>query len=289
MTVTNHNPVAIGGVGGSGTRLIAQIVDRLGFYIGDVLNPALDNLYFTLLFKRPVWFGDFPSDSTVSKAIGIFRTAMTSGLSGRVSQDDIDYVGRITAQLELADLPIGADSSTAQKLLESTAPDFAGRIGWGWKEPNTHIFLPSLAAAFEGIRYIHVVRHGLDIACSKNQQQPRNWNSLICGQALDTRASLPGQSLDYWIAANRRAIRIGEELLGDRFLLLNYDNLCNAPQEGVTILANFLDIDLSHEELEALSELVAPISTGRWKQHGTAMFSDAQLDAVRNLGFEVDL
>lgn len=46
-------PVAIGGVGGSGTRVFAEILRGFGFYIGDCLNGALDNLWFTLLCKRP--------------------------------------------------------------------------------------------------------------------------------------------------------------------------------------------------------------------------------------------
>jgi hypothetical protein len=44
--------VAIGGVGGSGTRLGAALLQVLGYYIGDDLNESLDNLWFTLLFKR---------------------------------------------------------------------------------------------------------------------------------------------------------------------------------------------------------------------------------------------
>ena len=45
-------PVAVGGVGGSGTRLIAQVLLELGYYLGGDLNESLDNLWFTLLFKR---------------------------------------------------------------------------------------------------------------------------------------------------------------------------------------------------------------------------------------------
>jgi hypothetical protein len=39
-------------VGGSGTRVIAMILASLGLNIGNNLNQALDNLIFTLLFKR---------------------------------------------------------------------------------------------------------------------------------------------------------------------------------------------------------------------------------------------
>lgn len=52
MTNKYIPPVVIGGVGGSGTRLIAECVKKLGFFIGNDLNDAFDNLWFTLLFKR---------------------------------------------------------------------------------------------------------------------------------------------------------------------------------------------------------------------------------------------
>lgn len=51
-----QGPIVIGGVGGSGTRLIAEIVMDMGFYLGDMLNQSKDLLYFSLLFKRPIWF-----------------------------------------------------------------------------------------------------------------------------------------------------------------------------------------------------------------------------------------
>jgi hypothetical protein len=48
--------VAVGGVGGSGTRLVAHVMLELGYYLGPDLNESLDTLWFTLLFKRPeIW------------------------------------------------------------------------------------------------------------------------------------------------------------------------------------------------------------------------------------------
>ena len=44
--------VAVGGLGGSGTRLIANLLKLHGFYLGTDLNESLDNLWFTLIFKR---------------------------------------------------------------------------------------------------------------------------------------------------------------------------------------------------------------------------------------------
>ena len=42
--MSDMRPLLLGGVGGSGTRVIAQIVAKLGFYVGSNLNDAFDNL-----------------------------------------------------------------------------------------------------------------------------------------------------------------------------------------------------------------------------------------------------
>src|SRR5215469_6992799 len=52
MYSRNLPPVAIGGIGGSGTRVVATFLHMLDYYLGDDLNESLDNLWFTLLFKR---------------------------------------------------------------------------------------------------------------------------------------------------------------------------------------------------------------------------------------------
>src|SRR5664279_1349779 len=52
MSIHQLDPAGIGGVGGSGTRVGAALLQMLGYYIGDDLNGPLDNLWFTLLFKH---------------------------------------------------------------------------------------------------------------------------------------------------------------------------------------------------------------------------------------------
>jgi hypothetical protein len=44
--------VVVGGVGGSGTRWVSQVIAALGIEMGHDQNESLDNLTYTLLFKR---------------------------------------------------------------------------------------------------------------------------------------------------------------------------------------------------------------------------------------------
>ncbi len=49
-----ESPVVIGGLGGSGTRVVAEILNEVGYYIGNK-NYANDNLWFAFLVRRPKW------------------------------------------------------------------------------------------------------------------------------------------------------------------------------------------------------------------------------------------
>ena len=67
-------PIAIGGVGGSGTRVIASILKEVGIYIGGDLNHANDNLWFTLLFKHRDALN--LNNTEFNKRLAIFEAAM---------------------------------------------------------------------------------------------------------------------------------------------------------------------------------------------------------------------
>ena len=164
---TNRNlpPVAIGGVGGSGTRLFAQILKKLNFYIGSDINDANDNLWFTLLFKRTeitsvskqefeelvrIFVSTMTGDSTLTKSQ--IKLIDSLALSNRTQHDTKWLKARATS------IQSGQHPPTQIK-------------DWGWKEPNTCLVINRLQMFMPDIKYIHVIRNGLDMAHSTNQNQ----------------------------------------------------------------------------------------------------------------------
>lgn len=287
-------PVGIGGVGGSGTRVIAQMLSDAGFYLGGDLNLALDNRWFTVLFKRPDWYQHTltPDDTTFAKAVDAFVDVMLRGRRGAAGH--LPTLLGAAVQLSRTghdQTRFGSGTWPFKRLatmLRAGAPSRTEFAGWGWKEPNTHLFLPELAALIPDLRYIHVVRHGLDMAFSNNQNQLHNFGWLVS----DTQAepiSTPEASLDFWIAANRRAEELGNRILGERFLVVNLDTLWQEPGPRVAELLNFVGLDADDALVHRLGELpVQPSSSGRYRDHDLTRFSPAQLDAVEALGFEVE-
>lgn len=275
------SPVSIGGVGGSGTRLFAQILCRLGWYLGNDLNPSFDNLWFTLLFKRTELWPCDGRDRDFMLAVETFRAAMT-GDRRLTAEEEAWLHGLTTDRLQ-------HDRAWLQQRVDSLLAATRTRVGrppqWGWKEPNTHVLVDRLAGAFPEMRYIHVVRNGLDMAYSANQNQLRFWGPLFLRAVPETG---PRAALKYWCAAQRRAARIEAQMPG-RFLMVSYDAFCREPEEQLDALLSFLGIRLESAAAASLLALVrAPGSVGRFKQQGIGAFDADDVEYVRQSGLVVD-
>lgn len=297
--VLNNNknisgPIVIGGSGGSGTRIVAEILKHLGFYLGSDLNSANDNLWFTLLFKRPRWFikNSHEKDSQIIKGLGIFEKAMAGCFHPRYKE----FVFLLHAGFTMA--LFGHDHSGSGRglwpikriitMVKSKQPDPSGYIGWGWKEPNAHIYIPYLSKHFDNLKYLHIIRHGLDMAYSGNQAQLYNWGELFGVETPETSSLLPKASLQYWIKSNERAIVLGKKLLNERFLVINFDKLCLNPGQQIGMLITFLGLDeksINMDQLVSLPKI--PDSAGRYREHDLSVFDSDEIDSVRRLGFDV--
>jgi hypothetical protein len=251
-------PVVVGGVGGSGTRVVAKMLETLGIFMGADLNDAHDNL-------------------TLARVFGSIR-------------DRIQAIGPVNAAAD------PAAEAAAAAAVAATLDDFAGamhraylaqhdrREGWGWKVPGNHFILAHLAATFPGLAYIHVIRHGVDMAFSANLNQVRNWGRHY---GIDVDGQPPERAaFAFWIAANRRAVADAQRL-GIRFLLLNFDALCRRPAETAAPLLDFLG--RSRQELDAIVRLVTPpASLGRRAGRDLAFVGPAEQAALLEFGFEPD-
>jgi hypothetical protein len=249
-------PVVVGAVGGSGSRLVVELLEQAGVMMTPQVNRARDSLLWPPLGRL--------LESAAARHSS--RQAIVSqAFSGLESLLDIHR------ELEGIDGPLG------------------------WKVPASFLWLPELDAYFPKLRFIHVIRHGLDMAYSDNQLQFLAWAWYfgINGRQMtepDGGKVMPGKMLDYWIAANRFAMSNGRELLGERFLLLDYDALCREPQPVITQLLEFVGLDSTGEQVTELAGLVKPPqSIGRFRRQAcTDVFSARQLAVLEEFGFNAD-
>lgn len=278
-----NSPVVIGALGGSGTRLIAQTLLELGFNLGDEIDDQNDTLLFTRIFQRPEWIRSI-QPGKFNRYLTLFTKRMTGD-----TWSLFDLIRYVSALYWKSTIKSGRKKETIRALAQ---PWRAGKLEvtkWGWKEPISHLFLEELCTYYPNMKYIHVIRHGLDMAFSSNTQQLRYWGDRYGLTVNLDDGNIPGLQLEYWIRSNKRAIEIAQKKLGSRFYLLNYDEYCSKPEAEVTQLLRFLDITLSEKDLKKLVDLAKPTTTGRYKDRNISQFSDKQIHEVRNLGFEVKM
>jgi hypothetical protein len=270
---------AIGGVGGSGTRLGAALLQIFGYYIGDDLNEALDNLWFTLLFKRRSVLAECRSELTVlidlflSRMLG--ETAFTEEQRARVCR---------LAQAERLQHPQEWLRARAQSLLNGASSKEIGQP-WGWKEPNTHVIIERFFEFHPDLRYIHFTRHPLDMALSANQLQLENWGPVLLDRDV---AGEPRESLAYWCAAHRK-IDLVMRRWPDRSMILDYNRFCAEPLQEGTRIASFLGAAMPNGFQEKLDNLVdrRRQSSGRFRNVDLTQFFPEDMSYVRGLGYIV--
>ena len=301
-TLDRSSPVVVGGVGGSGTRLMAEILMKLGFFMGHVVDTTKDNILFApFFFRKPKNFEDFfeTRSEEFHEALENFVQLMFSPFSPRHKQlvtfiKGIYFLGfpwnhryaqrPLKKRLKVVALGLRHAARTVcdLRLCES---DY---IGWGWKEPISHIFLKDISQHFPSMKYIHVMRNGLDMAFSNNRSQLLGWADYF-GIIVPHGSELePKASLQYWIQANKRAVEVCKHFLKDRFLILNFEKLCRSPYNELARLIRFLGREPASVDMNKLCSFIhIPSSIDRYKSRDLSIFSNEEMQTVESLQREV--
>lgn len=229
--------IAVGGVGGSGTRVLASLLRAMDVYIGDDLNPALDNLWFTLLFRRRSAL--LEGENAFQKLVSLFFDKM----AGRTEFTE--------AERKLLD-KLAARGPRRHWLEERRqtflgAPEPVARRRWGWKEPNSHVFIEKIISVYPQTRYVHLVRNPFETADSRNRNQLRNWGPLFLDREVEmTRRD----ALKFWCSAHRRLLAI-RETKRDNILIVDYATLCTDPIATAADISRFANLAFNAERVSA--------------------------------------
>jgi hypothetical protein len=218
-------PRVIGATGGSGTRVVGRIVRAAGMYIGTNLNDYQDALDLGAYSDR--WINEFVRNGRFEGLTAETRHAMTRDLAE-------------TLEAHRSDLPPDAPA-------------------WGWKEPRSIYLLPFFNSVMPGIRFVHWLRDGRDMAFSENQQQLRKHGRAVLGLGRLT----PPRSISLWTTVNTWAADFGEREMPGRYLRVRFEDLCGQPEETVARLYEFFGLEGDVEK--AAQEVRPPSSLGRWR------------------------
>lgn len=262
--------VAVGGIGGSGTRLVCELLKHLGINMGQVLNPSNDNILFTYLFKNKKILD--ASDDEFSYHYQLFNY-VSQGLT--LSIEDLNYLKNIVKNYRL--LPL----VWAEKLLSQIKNPTFSSLEWGWKEPNTHIVIDQIIKLEPKLKFIYVKRSALDMALSKNQNQLKLWGEYFLQRRVEV---TPRDSLAYWCHTQKRMNELAKKMQS-QFYLLDYDFFCQNPVQGISQLSDFLGFNQQRINTTKLVSMIKPADTyGRGKQLDLSLIDKYDLNFLKETG-----
>ena len=236
-------PVVVGGSGGSGTRVVAEALQQLGFFMGHRLNAEKD-------------------------AVALARFDVRWGpryVAGRAPS----ALMRMRHDLALVEHFQG---------LRPPAPR------WGWKHPQGFLQLPFLAQRFPAMRFVHLVRDGRDMAFSPNRFALDLYGRFALGRPP---TDAPEDRVRYWAWANTRAADDAAPL-GDRYLLLRHEDLCDDPGAQIGRLARFVGVTEGEATARAAELVERPSTLGRWREAPPEQVAELErlaAPALRRFGY----
>jgi hypothetical protein len=236
-------PVVIFNKSHSGSRLLVQLLQDSGVFMGSQLNESGDALALLDLLRHLVveYYPDYAP---------LWQTGF----------EDPRLAAFIAAAFpaHLAGCP-------------ESGP-------WGWKLCETTYILPVIDALFPGARYIHLIRDGRDVAFSDhraphapfwkkvyfNTGSIERWGRLSMTKAAYQRRSHVYNAL-HWV----NSVQVGRtcgSMLRQRYLEVRYENLCRQfPQQARRIL-DFLGLPADPGVIHSLAGEVRLASIGKYKR-----------------------
>jgi hypothetical protein len=272
--------IAVGALGGSGTRAVADLLSGAGVFLGHEINKSNDTLTFTRLFKDTKWFATRKPDSFAQR-FDLFEKLM---LRRSMSVSDVfSAYGTMRANHTWKTAPAYWIKLFIANVLPERSLDL-----WGWKEPNTQMYAEELLTLKPHLKYVHVLRNGLDMAFSNNKQQLYNWGPQfgLEPSTAESQEEVFRQQLELWIRSTKRILEV-QQRFPDRVYLLNLTELCTHSQEQLQRLYAFLDLEVAPGRMEELAEIPRLTSSHhRFKKFGLGPFAHNQIEFVASCGFE---
>jgi hypothetical protein len=279
-------PIVVGGVGGSGTRVIAQLLQSLNFDMGSDLNESLDDLGFTALFKRPSLWPINQHLSQLKEALDVYLASRGHRSTSWISQahQNASAAELLKSTRQKDEWIETGDLSDREQFLTTTSPPTPL---WGWKEPNAHIPLPFLTSALPNMKYIHVTRHGLDMAYSSNQTQLKVWGPELLARTVNTKSA--DDSFAYWCAAHERVLKL-QERTNQKILILPFEGLFTDADSTISDLCSFLKLpDTRTKARNVIKQLRAPQTMGRYRELQRLNVSEANRRLLHRLGYDIEI
>lgn len=244
------SPVVVIGMHRSGTRVVVDVLDSLGVFMGADRQGDAESVTFLLINE---W---------ILHQCGAF---WSEPMSAHVILSQPDAVEHLALNVrEMLAARLGAYAGASGWHLETSAntpPPF------GWKDPRNTFTLPVWKRLFPNLRALHIVRHGVDVAASLSRRHSAALRAatgatvppaltVIRDHALGILSSRRGWTLAEALAMWEQYVEKAREEcgeLGERALEVRYEDLLTQPERVIPAVARFCGVPVP-ARYEALVE-----------------------------------
>jgi len=199
------SPIIVGGMPGSGTRVIVWLLRGMGAYMGG--QAMLDS--------------GQPTQDSIPIAHFIYMRRL-EWILGRVDQHDVDsMIQQFTA------------------CLDTHLAHYDGEEVWGWKNPPNMLLLDFFHALFPRLKYIHVVRDGRDTG---DRWIDATVNHIYKDLIPEEMRNNPDH-VNYmwlWSTFNNQLLNYCEENLEGQYMMLRMEDAVNDPEKYGNEIKEFI-------------------------------------------------
>ena len=148
---------------------------------------------------------------------------------------------------------------------------------WGFKNPRSMFLLPMYEKLYPNLKYIHVIRDGRDM-CFGNPfvDTPTYWSFISEEDARTLSAEI--RMIKFWGNSNRRVQDFGNRILGDRYLEIRFEDICDHPEQEIRRILQFIH-SADHDPSRLARLVKKPKSIGRWRT-----FDPKEVEKVLRVG-----
>ncbi len=233
------SPLVVIGMHRSGTRVLVEILDKLGVFMGADRQADSESVAFMSI------------NEGILHQCGAFWSEPMSAHFVLAQPETVEQL-----------------AVSAREALEAQLHEYAGPSGWhlhaspkawppfGWKDPRNTFTLPVWKRVFPHLKAIHIVRHGVDVAASLARRHAAALRAatgeavppaltVIRDHALGILSSRRGWTLAEALTMWEQYVEKGRQesaALGERALEVRYEELLTQPEQLIPLIAQFCGV-----------------------------------------------
>lgn len=210
----------------SGTSLLAKTLSQCGLFLGDDMQGNNESVLF-MLANNNIFTHCY---ATWNRPFSIHLALQNEQITNSLAHSAVEFLSSYSTKY------IGSG-------VTSSIREFADiNFPWGWKDPRNTFTLPVWNRIFPGMKIIHIIRHGVDVANSLYQRDTISHHKMAqeYWPALDTKKDRQGLYHARSSRSLEQALMLWEEYVekatqqvavyGRNAMQLKYEDLLHEPE-----------------------------------------------------------